>query len=584
MYNLIGSGKPQWTVLRHNGPMFPPPYEPHGIPVILNGVKIKLSPDVEEYATIFSRYIDGPYMENAIFIKNFSNDFKGILPPNLKNYKLEDFDFTLIKNHIKEKSEKLKNISKEEKEKIKKKNDELDEPYKTCIIDGGQQKVGNFKIEPPGIYLGRGKHPKSGKIKRRIYPNDITINLDKQAPVPKPFHPTDDEGLNKWGKVINDRSVIWLASWKDLITGKRKYIFTSMDSIFKSKSDLSKFDLAKKLKRKVSSIRKTYETDLENRDIKKKQLATALYFIDKLALRVGGSKDKKEEADTVGVTSLRIEHINLLPDNIVKLDFLAKDSIRYCKKVKVLPLVYNNLEMFTKKNYDSGSESESESETESDSETKTESSEDTESSSDRSLKKEKLFDLINANSLNQYLENFMKGLTAKVWRTFNASYLFQKELDKVNLDKMAFVNENEKTHYLQLMFHQANSAVAILCNHQKNVSNDIDKKINVIDDKIKELQKKKRKIQDKKGRSTGQETKSDKINKINNKIKLLKLKKTSKSASKNVSLGTSKLNYIDPRIVIAFSKKFEVNLEKLFSKTEINRFEWAKTTDGKYRF
>lgn len=582
MYNLIGSGKPQWTVLRHNGPMFPPPYEPHGIPVILNGVKIKLSPEVEEYATIFSRYIDGPYMENPIFIKNFSSDFKDILPPNLKNYKLEDFDFTLIKNHIKDKSEKLKNLSKEEKEKIKSKNDELDEPFKTCIIDGGQQKVGNFKIEPPGIYLGRGKHPKSGRIKRRIYPNDITINLDKQAPIPKPFHPTEDEALNKWGKVINDRSVIWLASWKDSITGKRKYIFTSMDSIFKSKSDLSKFDLAKKLKRKVSSIRKTYETDLENRDIKKKQLATALYFIDKLALRVGGSKDKKEEADTVGVTSLRIEHINLLPDNIVKLDFLAKDSIRYCKKVKVLPLVYNNLEMFTRKNYDSGSETESETETESESES--ESSEDTESSSERSLKKEKLFDLINANSLNQYLENFMKGLTAKVWRTFNASYLFQKELDKVNLEKMAFVNENEKTNYLQLMFHQANSAVAILCNHQKNVSTDIDKKINVIDDKIKELQKKKRKIQDKKGRSNGKETKSDKINKINNKIKLLKLRKTSKSASKNVSLGTSKLNYIDPRIVIAFSKKFEVNLEKLFSKTEINRFEWAKTTDSNYRF
>lgn len=586
MYNLIGSGKPQWTVLRHNGPMFPPPYEPHGIPALLNGVKINLSPEVEEYVTIFSRYIDSPYMENPIFIKNFSNDFKDILPPQLKNYKLDEFDFTLIKNHIKEKSEKLKNLSKEEKERIKKKNDELDEPFKTCVIDGGQQKVGNFKIEPPGIYLGRGKHPKSGKIKRRIYPNDVTINLDKQAPVPIPFHPTTDEKLNKWGKVIHDKSVIWLASWKDTITAKRKYIFTSMDSIFKSKSDLSKFDLAKKLKRKVNSIRKSYETDLESRDIRKKQLATALYFIDKLALRVGGAKDKKEEADTVGVTSLRIEHINLLPENVVKLDFLAKDSIRYCQKIKVIPLVYNNLEMFTKKTYDSSSETEDESdeesESESESESETESSES--ASSNRSLRKEKLFDLISANSLNQYLETFMKGLTAKVWRTFNASYLFQKELDKVNLEKISFANDNEKTNYLQLMFNQANSAVAILCNHQKNVSTDIDKKIGQIDDKIKDLQKKKRKIQDKKGRSSGKETKSDKINKINNKIKLLKLKKNNKNASKNVSLGTSKLNYIDPRIVISFSKKFEIPLEKLFSKTEINRFDWAKNVDKDYRF
>jgi hypothetical protein len=43
--------------------------------------------------------------------------------------------------------------------------------------------------------------------------------------------------------------------------------------------------------------------------------------------------------------------------------------------------------------------------------------------------KDELFDLINSSSLNEYLDSFMKGLTAKVWRTYNASYLFQKELD-----------------------------------------------------------------------------------------------------------------------------------------------------------
>ena len=36
-FNLIGAGtKPQWTVLKHNGPMFPPEYIPHKIPVIIN--------------------------------------------------------------------------------------------------------------------------------------------------------------------------------------------------------------------------------------------------------------------------------------------------------------------------------------------------------------------------------------------------------------------------------------------------------------------------------------------------------------------------------------------------------------------
>ena len=38
--------------------------------------------------------------------------------------------------------------------------------------------------------------------------------------------------------------------------------------------------------------------------------ATALYFIDKLALRAGNEKDTDETADTVGCCSLRVEHIS----------------------------------------------------------------------------------------------------------------------------------------------------------------------------------------------------------------------------------------------------------------------------------
>ena len=33
---MFGGGKPQWTVLQHNGPLFPPIYKAHGTPVIIN--------------------------------------------------------------------------------------------------------------------------------------------------------------------------------------------------------------------------------------------------------------------------------------------------------------------------------------------------------------------------------------------------------------------------------------------------------------------------------------------------------------------------------------------------------------------
>ena len=63
------------------------------------------------------------------------------------------------------------------------------------------------------------------------------------------------------GKIIHEKDKIWLASWKDGITGKTKYVFTSVESIFKSKSDTDKFNLARKLKRKVNSIRETYKNN-----------------------------------------------------------------------------------------------------------------------------------------------------------------------------------------------------------------------------------------------------------------------------------------------------------------------------------
>jgi DNA topoisomerase-1 len=73
--------------------------------------------------------------------------------------------------------------------------------------------------------------------------------------------------------------------------------------------------LARELKKKAMTIRSNYTEQLQSTDMKIRQLATALYLIDHLALRVGTSKDTKKSADTVGVTSLRVEHITLSENN-----------------------------------------------------------------------------------------------------------------------------------------------------------------------------------------------------------------------------------------------------------------------------
>jgi DNA topoisomerase-1 len=33
------------------------------------------------------------------------------------------------------------------------------------MVDGRKEKIGNFRVEPPGLFRGRGDHPKTGMLK-----------------------------------------------------------------------------------------------------------------------------------------------------------------------------------------------------------------------------------------------------------------------------------------------------------------------------------------------------------------------------------------------------------------------------------
>lgn len=86
-----------------------------------------------------------------------------------------------------------------------------------------------------------------------------------------------------------------------------------------------------------------------------RQRATAVYLIDKFALRAGNEKGD-DEADTVGCCSLKYEHVTLKPPNTVIFDFLGKDSIRFYDEVEVEPQVFKNLKIFKKEPKNVGDE------------------------------------------------------------------------------------------------------------------------------------------------------------------------------------------------------------------------------------
>jgi DNA topoisomerase-1 len=57
-----------------------------------------------------------------------------------------------------------------------------------------------------------------------------------------------------------------------------------------------------------------------------------------------------------------------------------------------------------------------------------------------------------------------------------------------------------------------------------------------------------------------------------------------KEENKSVSLTTSKINYMDPRISVAFCKRVDLPIERVFAKTIRNKFPWAMHTKSDWMF
>jgi DNA topoisomerase-1 len=90
--------------------------------------------------------------------------------------------------------------------------------YGWALVDGSCEKMANFLVEPPGLFRGRGEQPLSGTIKKRIYAEDITLNVGDDEPVPICTQPG-----HCWGEIVNNNEGTWLAYYK--VRKNTKYVF-----------------------------------------------------------------------------------------------------------------------------------------------------------------------------------------------------------------------------------------------------------------------------------------------------------------------------------------------------------------------
>jgi len=526
----------KWKTLSHNGPYFThiiEPYEAHKVPILYGGKKYMLTQAEERIANFYAQRLTSEeagtvsviWTKDSVFNNNFWSDFKKYLTAEhakiFKNFK--DFNFSKIVEHFKNKKKDEKAKTTAEKRKKKEKLLERKAEYGYAMINGIKEPIGNFIIEPAAIFYGRGENPNRGKIKRDIEPEEVTINVEDDVEVLPP------KG-HKWLAVVHDNTASWLATWKDPILEDNKYMWFSAEGQIKGKSDMLKYEKARKLNKYLSTVQKKYKADINSNVVVEQQLGTVLYLIDNFGFRVGNEKDESE-TDTVGASTLRVEHLKLKSNNTIAFDFLGKDSIRYFKEISVDNGVYKNLKEFI-----SGKD-----------------------------KTDLIFDKITSTSINDYLKTFDETFSAKIFRTRLASSLMYDSLGKIKIPKKASQSDKKRE------FISANSMVAEVLNHRKTAPTKTTDILTKYKGELKELKKEMAK---KKHLEKDLTAIKKRIQTKRNQIEI-------KANTLNVAITTSLTNYIDPRIVISWSKKTDTTISQIYSGVLQKKFRWAIDTTDK---
>jgi DNA topoisomerase I len=538
---VITTTRAKWQTLEHKGVAFPPEYQPRGITIIIRGDQLVLNRDQEEIVYAWAKKKDTHYVQDPLFQQNFLSDLQKILPESHRNITINDVDFSMAyqladeERSMKEREkERYKALPKEQKKSIaqarKLERERLKAIYGKAVVDGIEVDVANWLVEPPGLFMGRGQHPIRGRWKPRVRPQDVTLNLGENAPVPE----------GNWKAIVHDHSSTWLATWMETLTDKRKYVWLHDSAALRQENDKAKYDRAKKLAEREGKVHREVMRRMIKGDGK---VATVAYLILKLAMRVGDEKDP-EEADTVGASTLRVEHIafpQINSSQVIEFNFLGKDSVPWQKRLEVntedTRALYDNLKNFMQGKKPS----------------------------------DQIFDGINSRKVNAFLQQIMPGLTAKVFRTCIATRVVQMQLSKANVDKNS--PETQKIYAAK----KSNLEAAITCNHKKGIDPKNPTARRALEKFEESITKKNEAIARLKADIAAKNWKTGLQKKrLEEKIERLQMQVTLQQVTRDYNLGTSLRNYIDPRIMKAWLNYVQLDWTKIYTSTLQRKFKWVE--------
>jgi len=329
-----------------------------------------------------------------------------------------------------------------------------------------------------------------------------------------------------WQKIVWVPKGLWIASWKSPLDEKMKYVWFSPATNIRQAKEQKKFSLASKLRSTIGKLEEYIEEELESKDIERRKLATAVYLIKTLAIRVGDEKLAGEHG-TVGCTTLKTENIKLDKDGLVILDFIGKDYVKWHREIKVEKQVYENLKHFKE-----------------------------------IAGEDFIFKGLDSNKVSKFLREVIPGLSAKVFRTYMAGEVW----DKHAKENLQMISSDTSIPMRKYLFKMTNLEVAKKLNHRKALPKNYQERLAKKEDQYK---KEKEKLDSMKKadykKYWNQEKRTEKIA-----CDLELLKETSEW-----NLATSLTSYISPLKVLDFCKKANLKIEDVYSKSLQEKYSWA---------
>lgn len=568
--------------LAHSGVVVPNPPSPIGLALVIRGIPAALTPKQEEMALAWAKKKGTPYVEDPTFVRNFMTDFSQELGLE-EVLSVDEVGFGPAIEIIEAEREARAQLTREERKALaaerKARREALREQYGYAIVNGERVEVANYVVEPSSIFMGRGEHPLRGRWKEGARQGDVTLNLSPDAPRP----------AGDWAEVVWEPESLWIARWRDRLSGKMKYVWLSDTAPIKQERERQKYDQAHELHAHLDLVREQIGRDLANDDPKIRMIATACYLIDVLCLRVGDEKDA-DEADTVGATTLRPEHVRLHEDGLVEFSFLGKDSVPWHKRVTLPEEVRRNLEELTAT-------------------ARPPNTGESDRENDGPRSRPQLFHDIGSRDVNVYLSGILPGLTAKVFRTHHTTMVVQESLAESG------VRADHPEHKKWEAASRANVEAAILCNHTKkppaswpNSRQRYKARLRKARDRVQTYLERVKGLEDAlsalrqeareklaaatPGRRDSTKARYDKrIERAKARIERTrgmlrrarlavgKIKAQASIAAKKrtLNLGTSLKSYIDPRVYHSWGQEVEYDvLERYYPKALRSKFSWAR--------